>query len=130
MTSRITTSSPPADAPGVRYEAMPAARSRTGTTVPGLHAVWITLDNPAQLNSYTTDMVKGVILGMRRASNDRARRRGGLHRRGQQGVLHRRQHRGVRRVLRGRPEEYRQYMRLFNDMVTAILSATSRSSAA
>ena len=55
---------------------------------------------PSQLNSYTTDMVKGVILGMRRASNDRARRRRRLHRLGQPRVLHRRQHRRVRRVLR------------------------------
>jgi hypothetical protein len=47
-------------------------RSPDGTLVDGLHAVRITLDNPKQLNSYTTEMVKGVILGMRRASNDRA----------------------------------------------------------
>ncbi len=78
-----------------------AARAPTGDRVPGLHTVRITLDNPSQLNSYTTEMVKGVILGMRRASNDRARRGGGLHRRRHARLLHRRQHRGVRRVLRG-----------------------------
>ena len=57
--------------PGVLYEAQPV-RDPEGRAVEGLHAVRITLDDPAQLNSYTTDMVKGVTLGMRRASNDRA----------------------------------------------------------
>ena len=62
---------PACDAPGVRYEETPL-RGADGAEVPGLHNVRITLDNPAQLNSYTTAMVKGVILGMRAASNDRA----------------------------------------------------------
>ena len=62
---------PSYDAPGVRYEELPLRRP-DGTEVAGLHTVRITLDNPKQLNSYTTAMVKGVILGMRRASNDRA----------------------------------------------------------
>ena len=54
--------------PGVRYEKRPARRP-DGTEVPGLYNAWIILDNPAQFNSYTTDMVKGVILAMRAASN-------------------------------------------------------------
>ena len=29
--------------------------------VDGLHSIWITLNNPEQLNSYTTQMVKEVI---------------------------------------------------------------------
>ena len=45
---------------------------RDGRAVPGLHNVWITLNNPAELNSYTTSMVKEVILALREASNDRA----------------------------------------------------------
>ncbi len=56
---------------GVLYEKKPL-RKPDGTEVDGLHTVWISLDNPSQFNSYTTDMIKGVILGMRRASNDRA----------------------------------------------------------
>jgi len=53
----------------------------------------------------------------------RARRQlRGLHRRRRQGLLHRRQHQGIRRVLRRPAAEYRQYMRLFNDMVSAILA--------
>ena len=57
--------------PGVLYDEVPI-RTPEKTPVEGLHAVRITLDNPKQFNSYTTEMVKGVILGMRRASNDRA----------------------------------------------------------
>ena len=57
--------------PGVLYEE-PPLKDQKGNAVEGLHSVRITLDNPKQLNSYTTDMVKGVIIGMRRASNDRA----------------------------------------------------------
>jgi hypothetical protein len=43
-----------------------------GKAVEGLHAVQITLNNPKELNSYTSDMVKEVILAVREASNDRA----------------------------------------------------------
>ena len=45
----------------VRYETV-ALREPGGAEVAGLHTVRITLDNPAQLNSYTTEMVKDVIL--------------------------------------------------------------------
>ena len=56
--------------PGVRYEKRPAT-TPDGKTVPGLYNAWITLDNPAQYNSYTTDMVKGAILAFRAATNAR-----------------------------------------------------------
>ena len=71
MTFKDHNLTPVSETPGLRYEELPL-RSPAGEAVPGLHVVRITLDNPSQLNSYTTDMVKGVILGMRRASNDRA----------------------------------------------------------
>ena len=51
--------------PGVRFDTR-AARRPDGSEVAGLYNAWITLDNPAQFNSYTTDMVKGVILALRR----------------------------------------------------------------
>ena len=49
--------------PGVRFERRPA-KTPDGTVADGLFNVWITLDNPAQFNSYTTDMVKGAILAL------------------------------------------------------------------
>ena len=42
-----------------------------GTVAEGLHNVWISLNNPAQYNSYTTGAVKELILAFRKASNDR-----------------------------------------------------------
>jgi 6-oxo-cyclohex-1-ene-carbonyl-CoA hydrolase len=93
-----------------------------GQAVPGLHAVWITLDNPAQLNSYTTAMVKGVILGMRAASNDRACVAVVFTGAGDRAFCTGGNTAEYAEYYAGRPEEYRQYMRLFNDMVSAILA--------
>src|SRR3972149_2982058 len=95
---------------GVHYEKRPVKDS-AGQPVAGLSSAWIILDNPTQLNSYTTEMVKAVILAFRAASaardvvavvftgsGDKARWTG------------------------GNPQEYRAYMRLFNDMVTGPLT--------
>jgi len=112
---------PRRDAPGVRYETVPL-REPGGKEVPGLHAVWITLDNPAQLNSYTTAMVKGVILGMRAASNDRACVAVVFTGAGDRAFCTGGNTAEYAEYYAGRPEEYRQYMRLFNDMVSAILA--------
>jgi hypothetical protein len=42
-----------------------------GRAVDGLYNAWIILNNPEQLNSYTTEAVKEVILAFRQASMDR-----------------------------------------------------------
>ena len=105
---------------GIRYEERPL-RDAGGRDVAGLHTVWITLDNPSQLNSYTTDMVKGVILGMRRASNDRGAVAVIFTGSGTRAFCTGGNTAEYAEYYAGRPEEYRQYMRLFNDMVTAIL---------
>jgi 6-oxo-cyclohex-1-ene-carbonyl-CoA hydrolase len=107
--------------PGIRYEETPLRDAR-GTEVPGLHTVRIILDNPSQLNSYTTEMVKGVILGMRRASNDRAAVAVVLTGAGTRAFCTGGNTAEYAEYYAGRPEEYRQYMRLFNDMVSAILA--------
>jgi len=105
---------------GVLYEARPLTDPQ-GRPVEGLHTVWITLDNPKQLNSYTTAMVKGVILGMRRASNDRACVAVVFTGSGTKAFCTGGNTAEYAEYYAGRPEEYRQYMRLFNDMVSAIL---------
>ncbi len=46
-------------------------RDRDGTSVKGLHNVWIALNNPRELNSYTTTSIKEVILALREACNVR-----------------------------------------------------------
>jgi 6-oxo-cyclohex-1-ene-carbonyl-CoA hydrolase len=105
---------------GVRFEKRPVVGT-DGKPVGGLFNAWITLDNPAQFNSYTTDMVKGIILAFREASvardvvavvftgaGDKAFCTGGNTKE-------------YAEYYAGNPQEYRGYMRLFNDMVSAIL---------
>ena len=111
---------PQSDHPGVLYEHVPL-ETPDGEVVEGLHSVRITLDNPSQLNSYTTEMVKGVILGMRRASNDRAAVAVVFTGSGNRAFCTGGNTAEYAEYYAGRPEEYRQYMRLFNDMVSAIL---------
>ncbi len=111
---------PPGEHAGVRFEEQPF-RDQAGNWVPGLHTVRIALDNPRQHNSYTTDMVKGVIAGMRRASNDRACVAVVFTGTGEKAFCTGGNTAEYAEYYAGRPEEYRQYMRLFNDMVSAIL---------
>ncbi|MGD2216935.1 MAG: enoyl-CoA hydratase-related protein, partial [Gemmatimonadales bacterium] len=55
----------------IQYELRPV-RDFSGAPVEGLFNAWIILDNPGQLNSYTTGAVKEVILAFRQASMDRS----------------------------------------------------------
>jgi 6-oxo-cyclohex-1-ene-carbonyl-CoA hydrolase len=120
MTFKDHSLSAPTETPGLRYEETPLT-APDGAAVPGLHVVRITLDNPSQLNSYTTEMVKGVILGMRRASNDRGAVAVVFTGAGTRAFCTGGNTAEYAEYYAGRPEEYRQYMRLFNDMVSAIL---------
>ena len=111
---------PDAIVPGVTVQKKPALDTG-GEVLEGLYNVWITLDNPRQYNSYTTEMVKGVILALRSASamrdvvavvftgtGDKAFCTGGNTKE-------------YAEYYAGNPQEYSQYMRLFNDMVSSIL---------
>jgi 6-oxo-cyclohex-1-ene-carbonyl-CoA hydrolase len=104
----------------VLYEERPVL-DRTGAPVEGLHSAWITLDNPEQLNSYTTEMVKDVILAFRRASNDRSAVAAVFTGSGTRAFCSGGNTAEYAEYYSGRPGEYQQYMRLFNDMVTSIL---------
>ena len=104
----------------IRYETRPV-HDRAGKEVPGLHQVWIQLDNEAQLNSYTTDAVKDVILGFQRASFDRAAVAVVFSGVGTRSFCTGGNTAEYAEYYAGRPNEYLQYMRLFNDMVTNIL---------
>jgi 6-oxo-cyclohex-1-ene-carbonyl-CoA hydrolase len=104
----------------VRYEERPVL-GRDGVPVAALHNVWIALDNPRQLNSYTTDAVKDVILAFRRASADRGAVAVVFTAVGDKAFCTGGNTEEYASYYAGRPAEYLQYMRLFNDMVTAIL---------
>ncbi|MCC6994657.1 MAG: 6-oxocyclohex-1-ene-1-carbonyl-CoA hydratase [Deltaproteobacteria bacterium] len=105
----------------VRYEERPVL-THGDKPAPGLHNVWITLNNEKELNSYTTDTVKQVILAFRQASNDRAAVCVVFTGAGTRAFCSGGNTREYAERYAGRPSEYRQYMRLFNDMVSAILS--------
>src|SRR5476649_449278 len=107
--------------PGVRYEKRPA-QTPDGKVVPGLYNAWIWLDNPGQFNSYTTDMVKGVILAFRAASNARDVSSVVFTGAGEKAFCTGGNTKEYAEYYAGHPQEYRQYMRLFNDMVSAILA--------
>jgi 6-oxo-cyclohex-1-ene-carbonyl-CoA hydrolase len=108
-------------APGVRYEKRPAT-TPAGKQVPGLYNAWIWLDNQAQYNSYTTDMVKAVILAFRAASNARDVSSVVFTGAGDKAFCTGGNTKEYAEYYAGRPQEYRQYMRLFNDMVSSILA--------
>jgi 6-oxocyclohex-1-ene-carbonyl-CoA hydrolase len=106
---------------GVRYERRPA-RGPDGAEVAGLYNAWITLDNPAQYNSYTTAMVKQAILAFRAAANARDVVAVVFTGAGDKAFCTGGNTKEYAEYYAGNPQEYRQYMRLFNDMVSAILA--------
>ena len=105
---------------GIVVEKRPARRP-DGSPAAGLYNAWITLDNPRQFNSYTTDMVKGAILAFRAVSNARDVNAVVFTGAGDKAFCTGGNTKEYAEYYAGRPLEYRQYMRLFNDMVSAIL---------
>jgi len=101
----------------VLFEKKPV-KNVDGSTVDGLYNAWITLNNPKQFNSYTTAMIKQVILNFRRASNARDVVAAVFTGAGDRAFCTGGNTKEYAEYYAGRPEEYRQYMRLFNDMVT------------
>jgi len=107
--------------PGVKLEMRPAM-APDGKIAKGLYNAWIWLDNPGQYNSYTTEMVKGVILAFRAASNARDVSSVVFTGAGDKAFCTGGNTKEYAEYYAGHPQEYRQYMRLFNDMVSAILA--------
>jgi 6-oxo-cyclohex-1-ene-carbonyl-CoA hydrolase len=92
-----------------------------GRPAPGLYNAWIILNNPKQFNSYTTDAVKEVILALRQASADRRVVCCVFTAVGDQAFCTGGNTKEYAEYYAGNPQEYKQYMRLFNDMIDAIL---------
>jgi 6-oxocyclohex-1-ene-carbonyl-CoA hydrolase len=107
--------------PGVLY-AKRAARRPDGTIAEGLFNAWITLDNPKQYNSYTTEIVKGIILAFRQASTARDVNCIVFTGSGDKAFCTGGNTKEYAEYYAGNPQEYRQYLRLFNDMVSTILT--------
>ena len=105
----------------VRYELRPTKRL-DGREAEGIYNAWIILNNPKQYNSYTTDMCKAVILAFRSASVARDVNAVVFTAVGDKAFCTGGNTKEYAEYYSGKPEEYRQYMRLFNDMVSSILS--------
>ncbi len=109
-----------ADAPCVVYEKRPLL-DPAGKVVDGLYTAWIRLNNPKQFNSYTTEMVKGVIAGFENASLDRSVVAVVFTGTGPYAFCTGGNTKEYSEYYSMRCDEYGQYMELFNHMVDAIL---------
>lgn len=96
-------------------------KDQTGKTIDGLYNAWLWLNNPVQYNSYTTDAVKEIILAFGEASNDRSVVAVVFTAVGDKAFCTGGNTKEYAEYYSGNPQEYSQYMRLFNDMVSAIL---------
>ena len=108
------------EAPCTVYEKKPLMDPK-GNAVPGLYTAWIRLNNPAQYNSYTTEMVKGVIAGFENSSTDREVVAVVFTGTGPNAFCTGGNTKEYSEYYSMRPEEYGAYMELFNNMVDSIL---------
>jgi 6-oxo-cyclohex-1-ene-carbonyl-CoA hydrolase len=106
--------------PCTMYEKRPIL-DPSGKEIEGLYAAWIILNNPVQHNSYTTKMVKGVIGGFQNASLDRSVVAAVFTAVGDRAFCTGGNTKEYAEYYAGRPNEYGEYMDLFNGMVDAIL---------
>ncbi len=104
----------------ILYELRPVM-DPAGNQVDGLFNAWIILNNPEQYNSYTTDAVKEVILAFRQASMDRSVVCCVFAAVGDKAFCTGGNTKEYAEYYAGNPQEYKQYMRLFNDMIDVIL---------
>jgi 6-oxo-cyclohex-1-ene-carbonyl-CoA hydrolase len=109
------------DAPSVVFEKKPLIDPQ-GKTVDGLYVAWVRLNNPKQYNSYTTEMAKGVIAGFENASNDRSVVAVIFTGTGPYAFCTGGNTKEYSEFYSMRPDEYGQYMDIFNHMVDAILT--------
>ncbi|HOP48646.1 MAG TPA: 6-oxocyclohex-1-ene-1-carbonyl-CoA hydratase [Desulfobacteraceae bacterium] len=108
------------EAPCVVYEKRPL-KDPAGNVQEGLYNAWITLNNPNQYNSYTTEMVKGVIAGFENSSLDRSVSSVIFTGTGPFAFCTGGNTKEYSEFYSMRPDEYGQYMELFNHMVDSIL---------
>ncbi|MBK9283011.1 MAG: 6-oxocyclohex-1-ene-1-carbonyl-CoA hydratase [Sphingobacteriaceae bacterium] len=102
------------------YEKRPCLNT-DGKAVNELFNAWIILNNPKQYNSYTTNAVKEIILAFGEASNDRSVVAVVFTGTEDKAFCTGGNTKEYAEYYSGNPQEYSQYMRLFNDMVSAIL---------
>ncbi|MCZ2131274.1 MAG: 6-oxocyclohex-1-ene-1-carbonyl-CoA hydratase [Bacteroidia bacterium] len=102
------------------YEKRPCLDA-DNSLVQGLYNAWIIINNPKQYNSYTTKAVKEIILAFGEASNDRSVVAVVFTGAEDKAFCTGGNTKEYAEYYAGNPQEYSQYMRLFNDMVSAIM---------
>ena len=107
--------------PGILYEKRPAKRA-DGSVAEGLFNAWVILDNPKQLNALTVEMMKGATIALRQASLSRDVVCIVLTASGSTSFCTGGNVAELAEYYAGNPQEFRQYMRLFMDLVTTILT--------
>ncbi len=109
--------------PCTGYEKKPLIKPATGEKVDGLYTAWVTLNNPAQFNSYTTEMIKGVIAGVHKASMERDVMAIIFTAAGDKAFCTGGNTKEYAEYYSKRPLEYTQYLDLFAGMVDGLLKA-------
>jgi 6-oxo-cyclohex-1-ene-carbonyl-CoA hydrolase len=109
------------EAPCVKYEKRPIV-GQNGKPVEGLYSAWIWLNNPGQYNSYTTGMAKGIVAGFQKASSDRSVVVAVFTAVGDKAFCSGGNTVEYASYYSKRPNEYGEYMDLFNAMVDGILN--------
>jgi len=104
----------------ILYELRPVL-DPAGNPVEGLHNAWISLNNPDQLNSYTTGAAREVGLAFREASMDRSVVACVFTAVGDKSFCTGGNTKEYAEYYSGNPQEYKQYMRIFNDMIDNIM---------
>jgi len=107
-------------APSVMYEKRPLTDPQ-GHPIEDLFVSWIILNNPQQYNSYTTEMAKGAIAGFENASLDRSVVAVVFTGEGANAFCTGGNTKEYAEYYSMRPNEYGEYMELFNHMVDSIL---------
>ncbi len=111
------------EAPCTMYEKKPLINPDSGEKVNDLTTAWVTLNNPVQYGSYTTQMIKGVIAGMHKASMDRDAVAIIFTSVGDRAFCTGGNVKEYAEYYTMRPMEYVQYMDLFSGMIDAVLKA-------
>ncbi len=111
------------EAPCTTYEKKPFVNPNTGEHIDGLYNAWITLNNPKQYGSYTTQMLKGIIAGMHKASMERDVVAIVFTSMGDKAFCTGGNTKEYAEYYTRRPLEYAQYMDLFSGTIDAILKA-------
>jgi len=109
------------EAPCTVYEKRPLTDPK-GNVIDGLYVAWIRLNNPQQYNSYTTEMAKGVIAGFTAAGLDRSVVAVVFTGTGDRAFCTGGNTKEYAEYYSMRPNEYGEYMDIFNSMVDAILN--------